>query len=108
MVAATETKEPEQWLAYAQDRKQEDPRYSVASFRRDIQMANLTQSVPDAHEDNQLQPGVVLQVALPVLEHRACPWLEVFCVRSGRPLPLNECRDCEFENNAFLRNEAKV
>ncbi len=104
VVAATETNEPDKWLAYAQDRKQEDSRYSVASFRRDIQMANLTQSVPGAHQDKQLQPGV----ELPVLENRACPWLELLCVRSGRPLPVNECRDCEFENNAFLRNEAKV
>ena len=41
MIAATETKEPEKWLAYAQDRKQEDPRYSVAAFRRDVQRSNL-------------------------------------------------------------------
>ena len=31
VVAATESKEPDKWLAYAQDRKQEDPRYSVAA-----------------------------------------------------------------------------
>ena len=36
IVAATETNEPEKWLAYAQDRKEEDPRYSVTAFRRDI------------------------------------------------------------------------
>ena len=41
VVAATETKEPEKWLAYAKDRKQEDPRYSVADFRRDVQLSNL-------------------------------------------------------------------
>lgn len=35
VVAATETKEPEKRLAYAQDCKQEDPGYSVASFRRE-------------------------------------------------------------------------
>ena len=36
IVAATETSDPEKWLAYAQDRKEEDPRYSVTAFRRDI------------------------------------------------------------------------
>ena len=78
--AATKKKIRSGWLAYAQDRKQEDSGYSVASFRRDIQMANLTQSVLHADEDKQLQPGV----ELPALETRACPWLERLCVRSGR------------------------
>ncbi len=103
VVAATETTEPEKWLAYAQDRKQEDPRYSVASFRRDIQMASLTQSVPSTQKDNQLQP-----VEFPVLENRACPWLELLCVRSGRPLPVNECHDCEFENTKKCETKPTV
>ena len=34
VVAAAETRDPEKWLAYAQDRKMEDSRYSVATFRR--------------------------------------------------------------------------
>ena len=41
VVAASETKDPEQWLAYAQDRKAEDPRYSVSALRRDIQETRI-------------------------------------------------------------------
>jgi hypothetical protein len=36
VVAATETADPEKWLGFAQDRKQEDSRHSVATFRQDI------------------------------------------------------------------------
>src|SRR2546422_895760 len=37
VVAATESPAPHQWLAYAQDRKAENPRYSISDFRSDIQ-----------------------------------------------------------------------
>jgi len=33
VVAATESPEPHKWLAYAQDRKAENPRYSISDFR---------------------------------------------------------------------------
>ena len=32
VIAATETREPEKWLAYSQNRKASDPRYSVAAY----------------------------------------------------------------------------
>ncbi len=96
VVAATETEEPDKWLAYAQDRKQEDARYSIASFRRDIQQAGMFQPSPDSYP---MHDGFQQNVPLPSLEQRACPWLRVFCVRSGKPVAVDECQDCEFQKS---------
>ena len=91
VVAATETKEPEKWLAYAQDRKQEDPRYSVAAFRRDVQRSNLESNYHGGdHLDDQ-------NVPLPTVVRQDCPWLRLVCVYSGRLIPVGDCHDCQFE-----------
>ena len=93
VVAATETNEPEKWLAYAQDRKEEDPRYSVTAFRRDI----LLSCAGRASLDTEKAPGLPeSSVQPPILEHRTCPWIRLFCVRSGKPTPVEDCCDCEF------------
>ncbi len=68
VVAASETKDPEQWLAFAQDRKMEDPRYSVSAFRSDIQRAHLAEPAPASREFAVARP-----VKLPELESRSCP-----------------------------------
>ena len=70
VVAATETQEPDKWLAYAQDRKQEDASYSITSFRRDIQQAGTLRPSPNAH---LAQDGFQQNVPLPTLEQRPCP-----------------------------------
>ena len=98
VVAATETNDPEKWLAYAQDRKEEDSRYSLAAFRRDIQQAGMFQPSPDGQP---MQDGFQQNVPLPALEQRACPWLRVLCVRSGKPVAVDECQDCEFQKSVF-------
>ena len=90
VIAATETKEPEKWLAYAQDRKQEDPRYSVAAFRRDVQRSNIEN---DAHNNNFLDEP---DVPLPMVVRQDCPWLRLVCVESGRLVPIEDCNDCQF------------
>ncbi len=90
VIAATETKEPEKWLAYAQDRKQEDPRYSVAAFRRDVQRFNLESN---AHGQKFLDEP---DVPLPMVVRQDCPWLRLVCVQSGRLVPINDCNDCQF------------
>ena len=105
VVAATETKEPDKWLAYAQDRKPEDPRYSLASFRRDIQLANLTHPVPDAFEGGG-QPLPV--VNSPCWKIGPALGKSSFAPHSGKPIPAQGCRECEFDDYYFLRNEAKV
>ena len=96
VVAATETKEPKKWLAYAQDRKAEDPRYSVASLRQDIQQTRQFNGPPrglDAGQEGESN------VRLPDLTRRACPWIRRLCVQSGKPVPVEACRDCEFEDD---------
>ena len=102
LVAATETREPEKWLAYAQDRKAEDPRYSVAAFRREIHWAAMIKS-PQLSSDTsketaslggQLEPAVELTQ----LERRVCPWIRPHCVKSGKPVLLADCQDCEFDS----------
>ncbi len=102
VVAATETKEPEKWLAYAQDRKAEDPRYSVAWFRRDIQQARLYE---EPRNENGADGAAEQVVELPRLEHRTCPWIKLFCTQSGRPIPAEECRNCEFDRNKFRETD---
>ncbi len=95
VVAATETKEPEKWLGYAQDRKQEDPRYSVADFRRDVQRSNLSMLETDGHHEHYPdQPNV----QLPAVVRRDCPWIKPVCVKSGRLVPVEDCNDCQFVN----------
>jgi hypothetical protein len=94
VVAASETKDPEQWLAYAQDRKMEDPRYSVSAFRSDIQRARLSETVPESRDFAVARP-----VELPELESRSCPWIQWFCLYSGKPVPVSQCQACQFENN---------
>jgi HNH endonuclease len=80
VVAATESPEPRRWLAYAQDRKAENPRYSISDFRLDIQSTyTRTAAGPDIDRRRRW-----LQ----------CPWVEPFCTRYGKPIPVEEC-GCE-------------
>ena len=90
VIAVSETNEPEKWLAYAQDRKTEDPRFSVFVFRRDIRLARLAFAVDEA---KSAQNG---SDELPTLNGWGCPWVRLLCVRSGKPTPYGECPGCEF------------
>jgi HNH endonuclease len=85
VVAATESPAPHKWLAYAQDRKAENPRYSIGDFRSDIHSVH-----PPSKED--------LLPASDADDRRSrwlrCPWVEPFCTRNGRPIPVEEC-GCE-------------
>ena len=93
VVAATETKEPEKWLAYAQDRKAQDPRYSVSALRRYIQETRIIDGCFNGTK-SAAEPAPILP--LPTLGNRRCPWVKPFCARSGRPVPVEECKDCDF------------
>ena len=95
VLAATETNDPEMWLAYAQDRKEEDPRYSVPAFRRDILLSCTGQGSLDAEKPPSPSESTVQP---PILEHLTCPWIRLLCVRSGKPTPVQDCCDCEFRN----------
>lgn len=93
VVAATETNNPNGWLAYAQDRKQEDVRYSVAAFRRDIQLAKLRQQEARLREVRGQSP----LAASASRDRWGCPWVALYCNRSGRPAALESCKGCETE-----------
>ncbi len=87
VVAATESPEPQRWLSYAQDKKAENPRYSISDFRGEIQQAVgadlrvLEERTPQSAEPAPRIPW-------------DCPWVKPYCTRSGRPVPAGECR-CE-------------
>jgi hypothetical protein len=77
-----------QWLAYAQDRKLGDPRYSVSALRRDIRAARLQAGIHEARE------------AMGLTEEEdpnqwRCPWIRLYCTRSGRPVVIADCLTCE-------------
>jgi hypothetical protein len=91
VVAATETADPEKWLGFDQDHKQEGPRYSVATFRRDMQVAGLLTGLANRTENTETD------ALSSMLEHRTCPWIKWFCTRSGKPVLVNDCQDYEIE-----------
>ena len=100
VVAVTETKEPEKWLAYAQDRKMEDPRYSVFTFRRDILLSNFIQGVADAKEAQESDS------TLPTHDSWRCPWIRLLCMHSGKPVPFRDCADCQFREDRSLESNS--
>jgi hypothetical protein len=77
------------WLAYAQDRKLEDPRYTVAAFRRDINRARRVEGLArPGREGDGADDDADQQVRWD------CPWITPYCTRSGRPLPVAQCSVC--------------
>ena len=99
VVAATETKEPEKWLGYAQDRKIEDSRYSVAAFRRDILISRFNEGVGDFKVFGESQ------TELPPIGRSPCPWVKPLCVRSGKPLAPIDCTVCEFNHAGYSEQD---
>ncbi len=95
VVAATESPEPQRWLAYAQDKKAESPRYSISDFRGDIQLA-AGAGIRVLEETGAPAPGPVPRVPWD------CPWVKPYCTRSGRPSPAEECR-CEEQTDSNER-----
>lgn len=94
VVAATESPEPQRWLAYAQDRKAEDPRYSIGVFRSEIQRA--LGAAATVIESELTNPTALAERVV-----WDCPWVKPYCTRSGRPTPAQEC-PCEQEADAPL------
>src|SRR4030042_791845 len=73
-VVASQTDAPHFWLAYADDRKAEDPGYSVADFKDEIRIAGAKKEDP----------------LFPESDSQRCQWLRVYCMklrRGGRPGP---------------------
>lgn len=96
VVAASETADPVKWLAYAQDRKAENPGYSITLFRSEIRRARESGPFTKAPDCDIIHSGAA---GLPRLEPAACPWIRPYCVLSGKAIPAGECDECEFETN---------
>ena len=77
VVAASESSDPEFWLGHAQDRKAQDPRYSIAEFRQDIRLGKET-----------IEAGVETPVP-------PCPWQTTHCEKVLELITSDpRCRDC--------------
>jgi hypothetical protein len=77
VVAASESTEPEFWLGHAQDRKAQDPRYSIAEFREDIRLGKET-------------IGAGIETPIP-----SCPWQTTYCEKVLQLITsVSRCRDC--------------
>ena len=87
VVAATESPEPQRWLAYAQDKKAESPRYSISDFRGDIQRA-CGAAIRVLEETTAPAPDPAPRIPWD------CPWVKPYCTRSGKPVLAEDCR-CE-------------
>ncbi len=87
VVAATESPDPQRWLAYAQDKKAESPRYSISDFRGDIQRAGGA-TIRVLEETTDPAPDPAPRIPWD------CPWVKPYCTRSGKPVLAEECR-CE-------------
>ena len=85
VVAATESPDPQRWLAYAQDKKAESPRYSISDFRGDIQRAG---GAAIRVLEERMVPGPAPRIPWD------CPWVKPYCTRSGKPVLAEDCR-CE-------------
>ena len=87
VVAATESPKPQKWLAYAQDKKAENPRYSLSDFRREIQQA-VGADIRVLEERTPQPPESAARIPWD------CPWVKPYCTRSGKPVLAEDCR-CE-------------
>ena len=100
LIAAAETPDPAQWLAYAQDRKLEDPRYTVAAFRRDVRRARRIEGL--ARTDRGAEDDANDQHV-----RWDCPWIRAYCTRSGRPVPVTQCPVCTTSSYATAYGPAE-
>ena len=100
VVAATESPEPRRWLAYAQDRKAENPRYSLSDFRQEINQAVGANAL--AVEEN---PAEITAPAGRIPWD--CPWVKPYCTRAGRPTPAEDCH-CDEGDDSPTGSEAAL
>ena len=80
-IVASQTEEPAFWLAYAEDRKAEQPNYSISDFRDEIEIAGAAK--PDT------EPQALATDA------KRCAWLRVYCARLGRVVRPEACPGCD-------------
>jgi len=75
-LVAVHADEPEFWLGHAQDRKAQDPRYSIAEFREDIRLGK-----------EAIETGI--ETPIP-----PCPWQTSHCEKVLELIASDRCQDC--------------
>jgi len=78
-VQASQTDAPQFWLGWAEDRNAEDPGYSVADFKDDINAAGASTGA----------------APLPRSESEGCRWLRVYCIKLKRVARPGDCPGCD-------------
>jgi hypothetical protein len=78
-IVASQTDSPHFWLAYAEDRKAENPVYSISDFKEEIRAAG-------AQKDDFEAP---LNGDKP-----RCRWLRTYCMKAGRIIRPADCTRC--------------
>lgn len=78
-IAAAETDDPKFWLAYAEDRKAENPYYTVADLRDEIRLVGARREATQAQSTGSLK----------------CRWVRVYCARLDQVVAPDRCPGCE-------------
>ncbi|MEE8384314.1 MAG: HNH endonuclease, partial [Dehalococcoidia bacterium] len=78
-IVASQTDVPHFWLAYADDRKAEDPGYSVTDFKDEIGIAGANKEDP----------------LFPESDSQRCQWLRVYCMKLRRVVRPGQCPGCD-------------
>ena len=79
-ITATETEAPHYWLAHAEDRKAQDPGYTISDFKEEIREAGAR-----AEET----PCGTRQAG------KSCRWLRAYCTKLERVVRQGECEGCD-------------
>jgi hypothetical protein len=80
-IVASQTDSPHFWLAYAEDRKAENPTYTITDFREEIRAAGAQRDGLEPPADNGEKPR--------------CRWLKSYCLKQGRVVRPGDCTHCE-------------
>jgi len=84
-IVASQTDSPHFWLAYAEDRKAENPSYTISDFREEVRTAGAQR------EDFE-----------PLLngEKQSCRWLKTYCMKLGRVVRSRDCTRCDIPTSS--------
>jgi hypothetical protein len=84
-IVASQTDAPQFWLAYAEDRKAENPSYTISDFREEIRAAGAQREGFEPPPDG---------------EKPRCRWLKTYCMKLGRVVQSRECTRCDIPTSS--------
>jgi hypothetical protein len=79
-IVASQTDKPHFWLDYAEDRKAQNPSYSISDFREETNAAGA--------QSGEVYPS-------PNGEKPRCRWLKTYCMKLGRIVRSGDCTRCD-------------